>query len=97
MKSLLAGDWLSIIHLLGAAQGIFLAVILASKRRNSAANKLLAVAMFAFTLELLTTVYHAQGIDEVWPHFIGVTYPLPFLFAPLLLAQVMGHESYQIR
>ena len=97
MKSLLAGDWLSIIHLLGAAQGIFLAVILASKRRNSVANKLLAVAMLAFTLELLTTVYHAQGIDEVWPHFIGVTYPLPFLFAPLLLAQVMGHESYQIR
>ncbi len=84
MKSLLAGDWLSIIHLLGAAQGIFLAVVLASKRRNSVANKLLAAAMLAFTLELLTTVYHAQGIDEVWPHFIGVTYPFPFLFAPLL-------------
>ena len=85
MQSLLAGDWLSIIHLLGATQGIFLAVVLASKRRNSVANKLLALAMLAFTLELLTTVYHAQGLDERWPHFIGVTYPLPFLFAPLLL------------
>ena len=84
MQSLFAGDWLSIIHLLGAAQGIFLAVVLASKRRNTVANKLLALAMLAFTLELLTTVYHAQGLDERWPHFIGVTYPLPFLFAPLL-------------
>ena len=85
MQSLLAGEWLSIIHLLGAAQGIFLAVVLASKRRNSVANKLLALAMLAFTLELLTTVYHAQDLDERWPHFIGVTYPFPFLFAPLLL------------
>ena len=84
MKSLLVGDWLSLIHLLGAAQGIFLAVVLASKRRNSVANKLLALAMLAFTLELLTTVYHAQGLDERWLHFIGVTYPFPFLLALLL-------------
>jgi AraC-like DNA-binding protein len=61
-----------------------LAVILASKKRNSIANKLLAAAMLAFTLELLTTVYHDRAIDEVWPHFIGVTYPFPFLFSPLL-------------
>lgn len=84
MEALLSDDWLSTIHLLGAAQGIFLAVILASKRRNSVANKILAGVMVAFTLELLTTVYHAKGYDEVWPHFIGVTYPFPFLFAPLL-------------
>ena len=84
MEPLLSDDWLSTIHLLGATQGIFLAVILASKRRNSVANKILAGVMLAFTLELITTVYHAKGYDEVWPHFIGVTYPLPFLFAPLL-------------
>ena len=36
MEALLLDDWLSTIHLLGAAQGIFLAVILASKRRNFA-------------------------------------------------------------
>ena len=96
MQALLAGDWLSIIHLLGAAQGIFLAVVLASKRRNSVANKLLAAAMLAFTLELLTTVYHAQGIDEVWPHFIGVTYSFPFLFAPLLYlyAKTVGEGGH---
>ena len=84
MELFLSDDWLSTIHLLGAAQGIFLAVILASKRRNSVANKILAGVMLAFTLELITTVYHAKGYDEVWPHFIGVTYPFPFLFAPLL-------------
>lgn len=84
MEALLSDDWLSTIHLLGAAQGIFLAVILASKRRNSVANKILAGVMLAFTLELITTVYHAKGYDEAWPHFIGATYPFPFLFAPLL-------------
>ncbi len=36
MEALLLDDWLSTIHLIGAAQGIFLAVFLASKRRNFA-------------------------------------------------------------
>ncbi|MFQ5569486.1 MAG: helix-turn-helix domain-containing protein [Rhodothermales bacterium] len=84
MESLLSNDWLSTIHVLGAAQGIFLAFILASKRRNWIANKILAVAMLAFSLELVTAVYHARGYDDLYPHFIGATYPLPLLFAPLL-------------
>ncbi len=38
MEALLSDDWLSTIHLLGAAHRIFLAVILASKRRNFAGS-----------------------------------------------------------
>ena len=40
-------DWLHVIILLGAIQGLFLAVALASKRRNRTANRLLAAAMLA--------------------------------------------------
>jgi len=52
-------DWLNIAALLGAAQGFFLASVLATQRRNRTANRLLAVAVFAFSIQMITVVYHA--------------------------------------
>jgi hypothetical protein len=43
-------DWLHIVALLGAVQGLILAGVLAVKRRNRTANRLLAMAMLAFTM-----------------------------------------------
>lgn len=76
--------WLHIVTLLGAAQGLFLAAVLATHRRNRTANRLLAVAMFAFSIFMASAVYHAVGFEQVFPHFFGVAYPLPLLFGPLI-------------
>jgi AraC-like DNA-binding protein len=81
----LALDWLTTLVLLGAVQGFVLAVALATHRRNRTANRLLAVAVFAFSLQMLSVVYHAVGFERVFPHFFGVAYPLPLLFGPLVL------------
>ncbi len=83
MASLTLG-WLHVIILLGAVQGLFLTVALAAKRRNRTANRILAAAMFAFSINLLTSVYHAVGFEQVAPHFFGMAYPLPFLYGPLV-------------
>ena len=77
-------DWLHVVMLLGAFQGLFLAGALATKRSNRTANRLLAAAMLAFSIGLLTNVYHAARFERVFPHFFGVGYPLPFLFGPLI-------------
>ena len=77
-------DWLHVIALLGAIQGVFLTGVLATKRRNRTANRLLAAAMLAFSIYLATSVYHAVGFERVFPHFFGAAYPLPFLFGPLI-------------
>jgi len=77
-------DWLHLIALLGAIQGVFLAGVLAARRRNRTANRLLAATMFAFSVGLATTVYHGAGFVQVFPHFFGAGYPLPFLFGPLV-------------
>lgn len=77
-------DWLHVIILLGAIQGLFLAVALASKRRNRTANRLLAAAMLAFSIGMATSVYHAAGLETRYPHFFGWSYPMPFLFGPLI-------------
>jgi AraC-like DNA-binding protein len=77
-------DWLHLIALLGALQGVLLAGVLASKTRNRTANRLLAALVFAFSLHLATTVYHAAGLVERFPHFFGVGYPVLFLYGPLI-------------
>ncbi len=77
-------DWLNVIVLLGAIQGVLLAGMLVTKRRNRTANRLLATAMLAFSIHLATTVYHAAGYVQVFPHLFGMAYPLPFLYGPLV-------------
>lgn len=77
-------DWLHLVALLGAAQGIFLTAVLAFQRRNRTANRLLAAAMFAFSIYLASAVYLAAGLERVFPHFFGLAYPLPLLFGPLI-------------
>jgi AraC-like DNA-binding protein len=77
-------DWLHVIALLGAIQGVFLAGALAIRRPNQTANRLLAAAIFAFSLYLATGVYYAAGLVPVFPHFFAVGYPVLLLFGPLI-------------
>jgi AraC-like DNA-binding protein len=77
-------DWLHLIILLGAVQGLFLTVALAARRRNRTANRVLAAAMLAFSIGMATSVYHASGLEERYPHFFGLAYPMPFLYGPLI-------------
>ncbi len=77
-------DWLHIIALLGALQGLFLAGVLAFRPRNRTANRILAVLMFAFSISLATSVYHAAQLERVFPHFFGAAYPMPLVFGPLV-------------
>lgn len=72
------------ILLLGAAQGLFLAAVLATKRSNAAANRVLAVAMLAFSTGLLQDVFYDREYFNAFPHFIGVSVPLVFVFGPIL-------------
>ena len=77
-------DWLHVAILLGAVQGVFLALMLATQRRNRIANRLLAVAMLVFSVSLASNVYYAAGLERAFPHFFGVSYALPLLYGPLI-------------
>jgi len=77
-------DWLHVIALLGAVQGVFLTFVLTTRRSNRTASRLLGAAMLAFSIGLATSVYHAVGLERVFPHFFGAAYPLPFLYGPLI-------------
>jgi AraC-like DNA-binding protein len=92
-------DWLHLIALLGAVQGLILAGVLMLRRSNRTANHVLAVAMLAFTTSLITAVYYATGLVPVFPHFFGVGYLMPLLFGPLiyLYAVTASDRSRRLR
>lgn len=78
-----SSELINTLLILGAAQGLFLAVLLATKRTNATANRMLALEMVAFAVFILEGVYYARAYHYRWPRFIGVSVPLIFLFGPL--------------
>ena len=90
-------DWLHVIILLGAIQGVFLTVALAARRRNRTANRLLAAAMLAFSIGMASSVYHAAGLEQRYPHFFGWAYPLPFLYGPLIYLYAVAAADREYR
>lgn len=83
MATTITIDWLHIVALLGALQGVLLAGALAAYRANRTANRLLAVLVFACTIHLVGSVYYASGLVARFPQLFGVSYGLPWLYGPL--------------
>ena len=92
-------DWLHVALFLGAAQGVLLAGVLAAHRSNRTANRLLAVLVAAFTVYLIAAVYYSTGLIRVHPHVFGISYPLPWVFGPLvyLYAVAASDRNWRFR
>lgn len=82
-------NWWQIIALLGAVQGVLVAMALAAKRPRRDPNLLLAGAVLAFATHLATVVYYSADLVPNMPHLFGLTQPVPFLFGPLLYLYVV--------
>ena len=68
---------------LGAAQGLFLALLLFERKRNQAANRVLAFLVSFYSLYLVGVAFYKMNYHLSFPHLIGVTEGLPYLFGPL--------------
>jgi AraC-like DNA-binding protein len=75
---------MAVLYLLGAAQGLFLAAVLASRHRNALPNRLLAALVLVFSVDLAMAVYHASEVSTRLPALIGLDLPIAFLYGPLL-------------
>ena len=92
-------DWFQLAAVVGALQGLLLVAVLLAQRNNRTANRLLASLMAASTLYLASSVYHATGLFERYPHFFGIAYPMPWVFGPLvyLYAVAASDRSWRFR
>lgn len=86
-------------YLLAALQGVLLSVFLFTKKQNHAANLVLAAATLALSIELATVVYYSNRWYKLYPHFMGFSYPFPFLYGPLffLYAQLVSKKKEHLR
>jgi AraC-like DNA-binding protein len=83
-------DALFIIIFLGAAQGIFLGLILITLNRgNQQANRVLGLLMILISVNLLYIIIQAEGIYQQIPHLLLLNVPLLFLYGPLILLYVL--------
>jgi AraC-like DNA-binding protein len=96
MASLTLG-WFQLAAILGALQGLFLAVVLIAQRSNRTANRLLAALILAFTIYLAWGPYYTAGVIRVYPHLFGISYLTPWVFGPLvyLYARAAGDRSWR--
>jgi len=82
-------DLLNTIILLGAVQGGVLAAVLAARKNDRVANRLLAALVGALSLMLLFGVLERRW-GQSNPHLLGLGSPLPFLFGPFLYLYIVA-------
>jgi len=78
-------ELITAIILLGIVQGVFLGTgLLTIRRGNRRANRLLGLLMLLFSFSISHTVFYNTGLYYRYPHLIMLSYPVLFLFGPLL-------------
>ncbi|MBN1397114.1 MAG: hypothetical protein JXA06_03690, partial [Bacteroidetes bacterium] len=91
-------DITTTICLLAGIQGVLLTVVLAVRRQNHTANKILAVATFILSIDMLFAVYYTKGIFREYPHLMGISYPFPLVYGPIfyLYAKVLSKKAEKL-
>jgi AraC-like DNA-binding protein len=80
---------LAVLNLLGAAQGLFLSVVLLSvKGGNKVANRILAALVSVMALTVSGAVVRTVHYDFVYPHLSRIHDPFPFLAVPLIFLYI---------
>lgn len=76
--------FLAVLNLLGAAQGVLLAVALLTTRGNKTANRLLAALTLTISIVVSGAVLLTSNYVFAFPHLSRLHQPFVFLAAPLL-------------
>jgi len=80
---------LAILNLLGAAQGLLLALALLTTRgRSKTANRLLAALILSVSIVVSGAVLLTSGYVFVFPHLSRIHHPIVFLAPPLLFLYI---------
>jgi AraC-like DNA-binding protein len=84
------GSFLSTLILLGAAQGVFLALALLNARAGDVrAHRLLALLTLIFAIDLGEEFLYQVGFFEFMPDLLHVLAPIDLLYGPLIFLYVL--------
>lgn len=86
------------LTLLGAAQGILLALaLLGLKQANRTATRLLAAFMMLSAISIGGSLLHSTKYIFVYPHLTQIASPFHFLFGPIILLYIRVATSRESR
>ncbi|MCT4643872.1 MAG: AraC family transcriptional regulator [Carboxylicivirga sp.] len=75
---------MSTILNIGIVLSFFLAILLFSKKDKSLSDNILSIWLATIGIHLTGYYLHYNGYWELYPHLIGLTAPIPFLYGPFL-------------
>ncbi len=83
-------DLADTVILLAVLQGAALAAVLAVRRHNRLANRILAMLFGAVTWMLLLSYVEHRWASKGYPHLLAIDAPWPLLFGPLLYLYIVA-------
>ena len=90
---------ISIIILIGIVQGIFIGTLLVTRKNgNRHADKIFGILFFNFSINMLYYFFHSIDLFSKYPHLLKTTFPISFLYGPLLYfyAKMQTDSSFRI-
>ena len=74
---------------IGIILSFFLGILLFSKKDKGLTDNILSIWLIIIGIHLTGYFLYYKGYWEIYPHLIGITTPLPFVYGPFLYLYVL--------